>query len=160
MRRILPLVIAFLALGAMGDSLYLTLDHFKVLGQIPAGQEDFCAALAGSCQSVVQSPQSTVLGVPIALLGAGSFAMVFAAALLRLRTGEWPMAGLFEVVLSIGLFFSGYLVYSLLFEIKIVCPYCLGAHAANAAMVLLYALSSRLDRPHAVTRGRWALGTR
>ena len=158
MRRALPLVIVVFALAGMADSAYLALTHLRVMSPENAVSSESCPA--GGCEIVEQSTEATVLGVPTALLGFAYFGFVLGTTLIRLRWGIWPLVPFIEPVLCIGLFFSGYLVWVLLFEIGIPCPFCLFAHTVNAAIVLLYAVSRRIDRPLPTRRGRWAMGHR
>ena len=159
MRRALPLVIVILALAGMADSAYLTVSHLRLTRSASAVASESCP-LGGGCETVEQSTEATVLGIPTALVGFAYFGFALGAALIRLRWGMWSLVPFVEVVLSIGLFFSGYLVWVLLFEIGIPCPFCLFAHSVNAGIVLSYAISRRLDRVTPVRRGRWAMGHR
>jgi len=160
MRRALSLVIAVLALAGMADSAYLTFGYLKLSQPDDAAAPGACLIGRGGCEALAQSSEATVLGVPTALIGFAYFSFVLATAAVRLRWGIWPLIPFIEPVLCIGLFFSGYLVWVLLFEIGIPCPFCLFAHTVNATIVLLYAVSRRIDRPVPTRRGRWAMGHR
>ena len=158
MRRALLFVIVALAVGGIGDSTYMTLRHFDAFPLDQDAMMGLCNLYErANCETVERSNEATVLGVPTSLIGAGYFAVILAAVIVRLRRGRWPLAALFEALLAIGLFFSGYLVWVLLFELGIPCPFCLAAHAANAAIVILYAISHRLDEARFPRPGRWAL---
>lgn len=157
MRRILPLLIALLALIGTVDSGYLAVRYFSAAG---IGEDHICEIAGGGCETLERTNEATVMGVPTALLGLGYFGFVLAMSVWRIRTGRWPFVRLLETGLSIGLLFSFYLVYVLLFELEVACPYCLIAHAANLLIVVLYAVSRRLDVSTPLARRRWAMGTR
>ena len=160
MRRSIPVLIVVLALVGMADSGYLTLLHLHIIKSQPAGAADFCLFVGGGCEAVEQTSEATILGIPTAVLGVAYFTVLLGAAMVRLRMGNWPYVALLEVLLSIGLLFSGYLVFVLLFVFNLPCPFCLAAHSANALIVVLYAISRRVDRSHRIRRRRWAAGFR
>ncbi len=157
MRRILPLLIALLALVGTVDSAYLAA---RYVSAAKPGEDAICDIAGGGCETLEKTSEATVMGVPTALLGLGYFGFVLLMSVWRIWTGRWPFVRFLEVALSIGLLFSFYLVYVLLFELEVACPYCLAAHAANVLIVLLYAISRRLDVTRPLTRRRWAMGTR
>ena len=154
------MLIVVLALVGMADSSYLTLVHLRIVKPEPAAAAGFCQFVGGGCETVEQSSEATVLGIPTAVLGAVYFAVVLGATMVRLRTGNWPHVALMETFLSIGLLFSGYLVFVLLFVFNLPCPFCLAAHSANALIVVLYAVSRRVDGSPPIRRRRWAAGLR
>ena len=154
------MLIVVLALVGMADSGYLTLLHLRIIKSEPAAAAEFCKFVDGGCETVEQTSEATVLGIPTAVLGVAYFTIVLGATMLRLRTGNWPYVALLETLFSIGLLFSGYLVFVLLFVFNLPCPFCLAAHSANALIVVLYAISRWIDRSHPIPRRRWAAGLR
>lgn len=113
--RGISLVLAILGLGV---SLYLT---WVKLAKATA----FCGGV-GECESVNNSPYSEIMGVPIAVLGAGAYLLIglllaFEHAHPQLR----PIAPLAVFGLSLtGTLYSAYLTYIELFVLHAVCPYC------------------------------------
>jgi uncharacterized membrane protein len=125
-----------LSLGGFGDSLYLTIDHFR--GTIP-----ICSSTGViDCAKVTTSPQSEVFGVlPVALLG-----LLFYTALVVVNVPVlWQRVDRLGHLLSYGrlaLAVGGmgmvlYLVYTELFTIKAICLWCTGVHAVTFLLFVL-----------------------
>jgi len=80
-----------------------------------------------SCGSVMASSQAEAFGCPNPLLGVAGFAVVAAtgAALLAgARLAEWFWAGL-QVGVTAAVIFIHWLVFSSLYRIGALCPYCM-----------------------------------
>jgi uncharacterized membrane protein len=120
-----------LALIGLGDSIYLT--FVKIGSSTPA----FCAP-GGGCDVVNSSPYSEIFGIPIAILGAGAYLVLFVALLLERRSDEWKSNSLLLQlgVSLIGLVYSAYLTYLEIAVIKAICPYCV----VSAVVITLYFL--------------------
>lgn len=114
------------------DSIYLT--WIKL-----ADQTASCAGI-GDCEAVNTSRYSEVMGIPIALLGAGGFLLILLLLWLD-RPGsagsETSRFALFGVTLA-GTVYSAYLTYIEIAVIRAVCPFCV---VSAVAMALLFALS-------------------
>jgi len=141
MKHLVPAIIGLLALLGFADSSYLALVHYGVLSPAALEGSGVCQLASRSCSSVILSPQSTIFGIPHALLGAAYFAVLLGAATIRLVIGRWFAPWEMLGFLIVGLGFSAYLTQELLFHIHVPCPFCLTAHAANAAIIGLYAIS-------------------
>ena len=111
--------LAVLAIAGMGVSAYLTYSHY-------GDQTIMCAGLSG-CEAVENSEYSTILDIPVALLG-----MVFSAGLLALvlarlarlpLADEWAPLAAFSMSL-VGVAFAAYLTYLELFVIEDICIWC------------------------------------
>lgn len=141
MKQVVPAIIGLLALLGLADSSYLALVHYGLLGSATLETSGVCNLAAGSCADVIASPQSTFLAIPHALLGAAYFAVLAGAAMIRLLVGTWyaPWEMLGFVVA--GLAFSAYLTQELVLRLHVPCAFCLTAHAINAVIVALYAIS-------------------
>ncbi len=122
-----------LALAGLGVSIYLTIAHFTE------------SALAGcsesgtiNCTKVTTSPQSSVFGIPVAVLGLAFF--VFMAAIMS--PWAWQAARreihLLRIVsLIVGIGFVLYLIYAELLIIGAICLYCTGVHAITFVLFAL-----------------------
>jgi len=135
---LLGLVLAGIALTS-----YLTLIAW--FGEHPA----YCGA-GSECDLVQQSRWSTLLGVPIALWGLLTYALL-ARAVWRLRTrpGSWRAA---LTVTSVGAAVSWYLTAVSVFVIEATCAYCLTSFGImNALLVLLL-----VRRPAHMPEHAWA----
>jgi uncharacterized membrane protein len=113
----IPLVLATLV--AAGIAAYLSV--VKLLGEAPA-----CGPSHG-CETVQSSEYSTLFGVlPVAFLGFG-LTVVLAALAARwwLRADRWALLAAY-LLLILATVFAGYLTYLELFEIRAICPWCVG----------------------------------
>jgi uncharacterized membrane protein/glutaredoxin len=136
-----PLIGAIAGCGALITG-YLTIE--KLTGGSAA-----CIAQAGAkgCNDVLSSPWATVLGQPLALFGFLAYIsmIVFALAPLALKSGEnnsrkqlenwtWWLLLVGAIAMSV---FSGYLIYLLAFQIKAICPYCIGSALFSLSLLVL-----------------------
>jgi uncharacterized membrane protein len=136
---LLGLVLAGIALTA-----YLTFVAW--FGEHPA----YCGA-ESDCGLVQQSRWSTLLGVPIALWGLLTYALL-ARLVWRLRTrpSSWRMA---LTIATVGAGVSWYLTVVSVFVIEAVCVYCLASFGIiNALLVLLL-----VRRPAHMPEHEWAI---
>ena len=115
-RRLQVLSAVFAAFGVV-DSTYLW--SFKWSGQL------ICAI--GGCEAVNTSSYSSLLGVPVAAIGAAGYAALLALAVWTLVARDQAPVWLNDVRLtfaSIGLFFAAYLTFVELFILHDVCMWC------------------------------------
>ncbi len=132
-----------LALAGIALTSYLTLVAW--FGTYAA----YCGA-GSECDLVQQSRWSTLLGVPIALWGLLTYALL-ARLLWRLRTrpGAWRWA---LTIATVGAAVSWYLTAVSVFAIEATCAYCLASFGiANALLVLLL-----VRRPAHMPEHAWA----
>jgi uncharacterized membrane protein len=123
-----------LSLAGLGDSTYLTVDHFT-------GTPPVCSATAiVNCVKVTTSAQSRFIGIPVAVLG-----LAFFAAMVVLN---WPalwqsasklLARLRLLATGVGIVFVVYLLSAELFVIKAICLWCTGVHVVTFALFVLTA---------------------
>lgn len=113
-----------LALTAAGIALYLAI--VKLTGGTPA-----CGVLAG-CDTVNSSEYAVVLGIPVALLGAGASILTTIAAVAWWRGASRRWLLVAYVVGLAALPFLAYLTYLELFVIHAICIWCV----AYAVMVV------------------------
>lgn len=141
MKKAIPLVIVVLALIGLADSIYLTLVHLRIVDPASLESSGVCNLAIRTCASVILSPQASIAGIPHALLGAAYFAVVLGAALLRVVNGRWFAPWEMLAFLIVGLGWSAFLTQELLLRLFVPCPFCLTAHAINAVVLALYAIS-------------------
>lgn len=120
-----------LAVAGLLVSLYLT---WVKLAHATA----FCAGV-GDCETVQNSAYSEIGGIPVAMLGAGMYALVILLLWVR-RTGSRSVAELawgaqFALLLA-GVLFSAYLTYIELFVIYAICPWCVTSALLVTALFL------------------------
>ncbi len=121
-----------LALAGLGVSGYLTWTHFTNQAIACGGSQD--------CDLVQQSAYSTVLGIPVALLGMLAYVTLLALLFLRGRLPEeWdayiPLA-VFGISL-IGVLYSAYLTYLEIYVIYAICRWCVSSAIIITAIFLL-----------------------
>ena len=120
------------AIGA-AVSAYLTWVHYS-------GNLALCIGVGG-CESVQGSRFAVAGGVPVALIGLGGFALIFALAVIRLRHGPPPWADVAIFALSIAAtIYVSYLTYIELFVLGAVCPWCVAAALCSALVLALVSI--------------------
>lgn len=122
-----PVTALLLSIAGLGDSLYLTIEHYT-------GNHSLVCSTSSvvNCEKVTTSPESSVFGVPVALLGAIFFVAMVAINLPPLwkSTRAW-IAWLRLAMVVGGMGFVVYLLYSELFSIKAICLWCTGVHVVT-----------------------------
>lgn len=140
----LPLAAALVALVGLGDSIYLTLNHYTG-EKVPCG-------LTGGCEMVLSSQYAEIGGIPLAAFGAVAYFVAFSLAILA-AYGNRLMWKLFGVQTALMAAFSIYLVYLQAFVISNsnvpwgdrFCQFCL-LSAATSVTLFVIALVSRFWR--------------
>ena len=111
--------IAILALALFGFwvSLYLLTVHWGWWQAVCFG--------VGDCEYVNTSRYAELLGIPVALLGAGAYAALIATVILIARDQFAEIARRAQFfIAAIGVAFSVYLTYIELFVLGAICPWC------------------------------------
>jgi uncharacterized membrane protein len=122
-----------LCVAGLAVSGYLTIEHFDTSVALACPETSRI-----NCQKVTTSQYSTLLGVPVALLGLGYF--VIAALLMSPAAWRSSRAGLSRARLAwsgLGMLMVIYLVWAEFFGANAICPWCTGVHAIT---LLLFAL--------------------
>ena len=118
-----------LALAGLGISAYLTIEHFRGVA--------LSCPNSGivNCTKVTTSPQSHVLGIPVALLGL-LFYVVMAAVNLppAWRSPDRRLAWVRVALVVAGMGFVLYLLVAELFVIGAICLWCTGVHVVTFAV--------------------------
>jgi uncharacterized membrane protein len=125
------MVSLFLAVSLVGfvNAAYLTAKHY--LGAPPA-----CSLFAG-CEKVTTSRYATIMGIPLALLGAIYYLTLFLSVIAYLdtrRVGIFRGAAGFTAV---GFVASAWFVYLQLFVIQAICQYCMLSALTSTILFLL-----------------------
>lgn len=117
-----------------------------------------------SCGRVMGTWQSELFGFPNPLIGIVAFALILATAMMVLSgaaPGRWYWAGL-QAGVSLGMVFVIWLWSQALFEIYILCLYCMVVWAAMIPLFILLTVRNLvhgvIPAPRAVTRfaAEWA----
>lgn len=123
-----------LAAGGLGVSIYLTIAHYNTKLTLA------CPATSHvNCEKVTTSPQSVVLGIPVAVLGLAFFVFIFAATSpwawkAKLPALRWARLG--SVI--VGMVFVLYLIYTELFTLNLtICLWCTSVHVITFLLFTL-----------------------
>jgi uncharacterized membrane protein len=119
-----------LATAGFAVSLYLLTVHWGWWQAVCLG--------VGDCESVNTSIYSELLGIPVALLGALTYATIILlnVGMLSGLLGELAARIQFFLVM-LGLLFSAYLTYIELFVLHTICPWCVISAMLISAIMLL-----------------------
>lgn len=122
-----------LAVIGLLDSIYLTWVKYT-------GMYTLCGPI-GNCESVNTSRYSEILGIPIAILGAGVYLLIILLLILEVRISiftEFSNVIVFGLSL-VGVLYSIYLTYIEIAVLNAICPYCT---ISAVVLVVLFILST------------------
>ncbi|MEN6416096.1 MAG: vitamin K epoxide reductase family protein [Armatimonadota bacterium] len=133
------ILVIILALTGFADSLYFVMVHYDMTDLEPP-EIPLCPAASkeGTCAAVARAPQADVFGIPSCLFGLGFYGAVLVAAAVRLAFGFWPVPQALAGVAVAAAIMSLYLAYTLVFQIRILCPLCFTAHAINLSLAGIF----------------------
>ncbi len=123
-----------LALAGVAVAGYLTWVHYEDL-------EPFCVGGGGGCERVQSSEYADFLGVPVAVLGLGTYLTILAGLVTR---GPGLLIATGAAMVSFG--FSLYLTYLELFVIEAICQWCV-ASAVIATGLAVSTVALALEDP-------------
>lgn len=112
-----------------------------------------------SCGSVMDSPQATAFGFPNPLLGLGGFAVVVTVGVVLLcgfQPPRWFWLGM-QAGTTFGVGFVHWLIYSSLYDIGALCPYCMVVWVVTIP-IFWYTTLHNLTRGHLTPGHRPAAG--
>lgn len=127
-----PLFFAFIVVAFLGflDASYLTAHHYS--GVLPP-----CFITQG-CDVVTTSAYSTILGIPVALLGTLYYLTVLVLGFIYIdKKKDWVILKALPVVNTLGLLASAWFVYAQVFIIHALCMYCLLSAASSTTLFIL-----------------------
>jgi len=125
------ILIAIIIISFIGflDAAYLTVQHYQE-GILP------CVVFEG-CEQVTNSKYSTIFNIPISLLGAAYYLVIFLSAVVFWESKK-DKALLVISYLPIGGFvISVFLLYLQLFVIKAICTYCVVSIITSTMLFIL-----------------------
>jgi uncharacterized membrane protein len=132
-----PIASLLLCIYGLGASIYLTITHFEPKALACAHNATF------NCEKVTQSPQSVILGIPVAILGLAYFVPMLLACLpvaWRAADRRVHLARLVMAVTGVGMII--YLIIAELFLIKAICLWCSSVHVATLLLFIIVATAS------------------
>jgi len=134
-----------LAVAGLAVSVYL------MWGYTVEGAELSCGGSSG-CEEVKASPYASILGIPLPVLGLGSYAVLLVLVILQggvsVKKEQWAsytVLAIFGISL-VGVLYSAYLTYIELFVIYAICRWCVASAVIMAAFFILSILNLNYGR--------------
>ncbi|HEX9122948.1 MAG TPA: vitamin K epoxide reductase family protein [Actinomycetota bacterium] len=136
--RWVPPVSLSIAVAGIAVSTYLTIAHYAGPDVLACGTGDRV-----NCEVVTTSAQSTILGIPVALLGLAWFVAMAALCVPTAWRSEARSIHLVRLAATIaGIGFALWLIYAELFIIDAICLWCTVAHVLAFALFGIAAVAS------------------
>jgi uncharacterized membrane protein len=132
-----------LALVGLGVSTYLTIAHYGSSVALACPDSGVI-----NCEKVTTSPQSVIVGVPVAVLGLvffGAMVLMNAPRVWRSPSLQVRMTRLGAA--AFGVAFAVYLVYTELFTIHAICLWCTSAHVMALLLFAVIVFGESFGRP-------------
>jgi len=134
-----------LAIAGLGVSAYL------MWGYTVEGAELACGSSSG-CEEVKESSYSSVLGIPLPVLGLGSYSVLLVLVILQMcfvvKDEQWASYTALTIfgISLVGVLYSAYLTYIELFVIYAICRWCVASAVIMAAFFILSILNLNYGR--------------
>jgi uncharacterized membrane protein len=121
-------------------SAYFTLVYYGALMPSTSLMPSFCRMGEQSCLSVIQTPYARVFKLPNFVLGIIYYAGLIILSGTGLLTSPVLILRVMTAIswLTVGL--GVYLVYALIYRVKVPCPLCYASHIINLALAILLTL--------------------
>jgi uncharacterized membrane protein len=132
-----------LSVLGLAIAVYLTVEHYTSSLSLACPESAVI-----NCQKVTTSAESSVVGIPVALLGLLFFAAMVPLCLpaaWRSRRPELRWGRLAATVVGIGFVF--YLVYTELFTLDAICLWCTAVHVITVLLFAVVALGMATTAP-------------
>lgn len=129
-----PVFAIFSFIGFL-DAAFLTIEHFA--GRVPP-----CGIFTG-CDTVTTSQYATILGIPVALLGALYYLSILVLTIAYWDSKKPQFLNVASLLTITGFLASAYFIFLQLFVIKALCLYCV-ISAANSTILFAAALPQNL----------------
>lgn len=128
-----------LSLIGLGLSIFLTISHFDntIISNVcsTSGTID--------CLAVTTSAQSYVLGIPVAILGLGTYVVMVALnSPWGWRAAQYWLHVVRFVIAIVATLFVFWLLYAELIIINHICEYCTGVHIVTFALLIVLTMVS------------------
>lgn len=126
------ILIALISFLGFLDASYLAAKYY-LGGPIP------CAIL-DDCDTVTTSKYSAIAGVPVALMGAIYYLIIFVLTISYLESKKYKLAFFISRFTIIGFLASLWFVYLQVFVLKALCLYCLFSALTSTALFVISAI--------------------
>src|SRR5665213_4477514 len=132
-----PIATLVLSVAGLGVATYLTITHFDKVALVCSDNG------AINCAKVTSSPQSVILGIPVAMLGLAFFIPMIALCLPAAWRSADRRIHLARLILSVtGVGMILYLIIAELFIIKAICLWCSGVHVITFILFVIIVTAS------------------
>lgn len=112
-----PFSILGVSIVGFFDAAYLTIQHYT--------QFTLPCTITQGCDLVTKSEYSSIMGIPVALLGALYYLAIFLAVYIIIETKKTEYLRFIAIATTFGFLFSAWFVYLQFFVIKAICQYCM-----------------------------------
>jgi uncharacterized membrane protein len=132
-----PVATLVLSIVGLGIATYLTITHFDKVALVCSDNGTI------NCAKVTTSPQSEIVGIPVAMLGLAFFIPMIALCLpvaWRSTDRRIHLARLLLAVTGVGMII--YLIIAELFIIKAICLWCSGVHLITFILFVIIVTAS------------------
>ena len=128
------ILLLLLSIAGMFVAAYFALVFYGVMRPDTPLVPKFCRLGEQSCSLIIHHPDACLFGIPNALLAIG----YYLAVMVYVTAGHpAPLTQPLMYASWLTVAVAAYLVYSLAFRIKILCPMCLVGHGINIVISLL-----------------------
>ncbi len=124
-----PFTILGVSILGFFDSVYLTIQHYT--------QFALPCTITHGCDIVTKSEYSSIMGVPVALLGAIYYLTIFLAAYIIIETKKTEYLRFIAIATPLGFLFSAWFVYLQLFVLHAICQYCMLSAITSTTMFVV-----------------------
>ncbi|MGN6129586.1 MAG: vitamin K epoxide reductase family protein [Nocardioidaceae bacterium] len=132
-----------MSIAGLAAAGYLTYEHFTAATTLACPDTG-----AINCVKVTTSSYSRVLGIPVAVLGVGYFAVMTLLCLPSVWRSSDPSIAWVRLLLSgVGLLFVLYLIWVELFRVDAICLWCTAVHALTVLLFGTLAVARALREP-------------
>ena len=114
----IPALLLMLSFCGFLISFYFTLVRYKLMSPEPSFLPRFCRLDKRSCDTILSTPEARILGLPNSLFGMAYYLAIMSSLFAPQDRKEIVVRAL--CILSVcSVLIGGYLIYSLLFKLKI-----------------------------------------
>ncbi len=121
-----PFTVLGVSIVGFFDAAYLTIQHYT--------QFTLPCTITHGCDLVTKSEYSSIMGVPVALLGALYYLAIFLSVYIILETKKFDLLRFIAIATTFGFLFSAWFVYLQFFVIHAICQYCMFSAFTSTTM--------------------------
>jgi uncharacterized membrane protein len=130
-------VLILLSGAGLYISLYFSLVYYRLISPRNSLVPAFCRTEESACRLVVHHLDARVFGVPNSVLGVGYYVLLM---LIGVGVNFLMFVSLMRVASWASVVLGAYLVYSLFYRVKVLCPLCLFSHGLNLVIAVVLTL--------------------